>query len=150
MDTWIAIIEAEGSDNSDPTDPSYYNDGDTPSAIPAPALQRAPGRFLRRTMQGLTGNATRLLRSDYLVVKSTSLGLGAAAQKWTYVTNNDGLSPWLRDCALWDDPSEELGNNDWVITGAACHRATQKMVLVMAAPPTFSTTFKCTPIPAGA
>jgi len=54
LDPWNldGYNEAAGSDNADPTDPTYYNDGDTPSAIPAPALQRAPGLLLRRTMQG--------------------------------------------------------------------------------------------------
>ena len=138
LDPWNldGYNEAAGSDNADPTDPTYYNDGDTPSAIPAPALQRAPRAVIAENDAGPEmGNG---VRSDYLVVKSTSIGTAAAAQKWTYVTNNAGL-PVI---AHWGDVSEELESTDWVITERPAIGAQQR-VLVMAIPllPAFSTQF---------
>ena len=141
LDPWVldGYFEAAGADNADRTDPSYYNDGDTASAIPAPATQRAPRAVLAENDAGpVLGTG---YRSDYLVVKSTSIGLAEAAQKWTYVTNNNGVYV----TADWNDanrhePSEEPESTDWVITERPVIGAPQR-VLVMAAPPAFSTQF---------
>jgi prepilin-type N-terminal cleavage/methylation domain-containing protein len=138
LDSWTlnGYLEAAGADNNDPTDPSYYNDGDTPSAVPAPAMQRAPRAILAQNNAGPEMGTG--LRSDYLVVKSTSIGLGAAAQKWTNITNNGGVNLPARQ---WGDTSEDLVNTDRVIVERPVMGGTQQKVLVMAAPPTFSAQF---------
>ena len=120
-DNWQALdryLEAAGASNSDPTDPSYYNDGDTPSAFPGPPINRAPRAILAQNDAGPElGNG---LHSDYLVVKSTSIGLGAPAQKWTYITNDDDVISvriWnpTNDPAAAKNAYEDLENNDLVV-----------------------------------
>jgi prepilin-type N-terminal cleavage/methylation domain-containing protein len=140
LDPWTldSYLEAAGSNNNDPTDPTYYNDGDTASAVPVPAMQRAPRAVLAQNDAGPEMGTG--YRSDYLVVKSTSIGLGAAAQRWTYVTTNVATGPVI---ANWSDPSEKLLPADWIITERPVMGTggAQQRVLVMAASPTFSTQY---------
>jgi hypothetical protein len=103
-------------------------------------MQRAPRAVIAENDAG--PELANGMRSDYLVVKSTSIGMSATAQKWTYVTTNDTV-PGGFVIAHWDDPSEELENNDWIITERPVVGAggARQRVLVMAAQPVFSTQF---------
>ena len=148
-DNWTLDVynEAEGCDNADPTTPCFYNDGSTPSAVPAPAVQRAPRALLATDGNGILGGGGPLLgtgyRSDYLVVKSTSITLGGAAQKWTSITNNGNVNlpaPVMVDENGQPVTQENFEPAEWTIAERAVMGGQQK-VLVMAVPPTFSTVF---------
>lgn len=101
--------------NADPLDAIYYNDGTTASSIPAPAQPRAPRGILAENLPQagaglmLMGTGANTWRSDYLVVKSTSISIGDAAQKWTHITNNGATN---LDPRFWNDPNEDLDDND--------------------------------------
>lgn len=158
-DPWTALnvgvvrySEATGTDNTNPTDPSYYNDGDPASAVPAPSQVRAPRALLAENNAGpVMGTGVNTWRSDYLVVKATSIGVGAAAQKWTHITNNGATN---LDPRFWNDPNEDpvdvsATNRDRVIVerpsmGTA---GSQQRVLITdtgSAPPAFSVFYRNT------
>lgn len=146
-DSWsiASYSEAAGADNADPTDPIYYNDGNPASSIPAPALQRAPRGILAQNNAGpLMGTGANTWRSDYLVVKSTSSGLGAAAQKWTHITNNGATN---LDPRAWNDQNEDPDDNDDRVIVERPAMGTQQRVLITntaVVPPTFSVIFQDT------
>lgn len=137
--------------NADPLDAIYYNDGTTASSIPAPAQQRAPRGILAENLPQagaglmLMGTGANTWRSDYLVVKSTSISIGDAAQKWTHITNNGATN---LDPRFWNDPNEDLDDNDdrvIVERPALGPSGSQQRVLITdtsVAPPTFSVLFE--------
>ena len=160
-DDWTVLganyNEAAGGDNADPTDPIYYNDGDPASSIPAPAQRRAPRGVLAQNDAGpLMGTGANTWRSDYLVVKSTSIGINAAAQKWTHISNNGAANLNPR---AWNDTNnpanpknqnEDLDDNtDRVIVErpAMGQGGAQQRVLITdtsVSPPAFSVLFQDT------
>jgi len=103
-----AVSNAGG--NADPSDASYYNDGTPASALPAPAQQRAPRGVLAQNRVGIMPNTANTPLSDYLVVKATSLGINAAAQKWTHITNfmDDSGNTWNLDPRVWNDTNNPV------------------------------------------
>jgi prepilin-type N-terminal cleavage/methylation domain-containing protein len=149
-DAWSTLganySERAGTDNGNPLNASYYNDGNTPSYIPTP-VQRAPRGILAENNAGpLMGTGANTWRSDYLVVKSTSIGIGAAAQKWTYITNDPATSGATnlnpRD---WNDPNEDLiAGADRVIVERHAIGQQQRVLITdtTAATPTFSVIFQ--------
>ena len=138
-------------DPTDPLDAAYYNDGLPASSILGTAVQRAPRAILAENLPQvgaglmLMGTGANTWRSDYLVVKSTSIGMGAAAQKWTSITNDGAAN---LDPVFWGDPNEDLEDgNDRVIfqrPSMGPSGSQQKVLLAdeAVAPPTFSVIFQ--------
>ncbi len=139
-------VSDEGG-GADPLDKSYYNDGDPESTIPAGG-QRAPRGLVAENDAGPEmGTGANTWRSDYLAVKATSIGLNAAAQKWTHITNSGETN---LDPRIWNDSNEDLQDAvDRIIVErpAMGPGGSQQRVLITnsgTAPPSFSVIYQNT------
>jgi len=148
-DDWVVLAGnyteafSNGGGSADPLDATYYNDGAPASAVPIPSQRRAPRPILAENSAGpLMGAGANTWRSDYFVVKATSIATNGAAQAWTHVTN-EGAANVVR---TWNAAGEDLaGANRVIVLRSAMGVASAQQRVLMtnsaAAPPVLFTTF---------
>lgn len=88
-----------------------YNDGTKGPPRPVVTFQVTVADTVNADDNGTSVALSRVIGTDYLVVKATSLGRNSAAQKWTYINFS---SPQVKP-NVWNSNAENFSNNDKVV-----------------------------------